>query len=151
MIVALRTVVAYVGNQSNCPHGLGIALEDVVEGKCDWINTVTSTRAWANNHQVLNATWRVPTVKDWYCITNGGPEAVQVAHTSNLMDIIKNAEGKPLYDTYWSGSVVEGTAKIWLVRFDMLNGEDAVFVTDMDDEDENDDEEDKQLRAVLAF
>ena len=144
-------VVAYVGNQSNCPHGLGIALEDVMEGNCDWINTVTNTRAWGNNHQVLNATWRVPTVTDWYCITNGGPEAVQVAHTSNLMDIIKNAEGKLLYDTYWSGSIVEGTAKIWLVRFDMLNGEDAVFVTDMDDEDDDNDEEDKQLRAVLVF
>ncbi len=143
-------MIAYVGKDSNCSNGLAIALEDAVSGNCDWINVSTKLNAWADTHKVKNGKWRVPTITDWYCITNGAPDEIEAASTSDLADKLKKAGGKVMYDAYWSSSQIDNH-KIWYVQFDELLGNSVSFIKGQDDDDEMDDAEDCYLRGVLAF
>ena len=56
-------MLAYVGNESNCTHGLAIALEDAGNG--DWASAVAGAEAWGNEHPVAGGTWRLPSTDDW--------------------------------------------------------------------------------------
>lgn len=56
-------MLAYVGNESDCAHGLAIALEDAGNG--DWETAVAGAEAWGNEHPVAGGTWRLPSTDDW--------------------------------------------------------------------------------------
>ena len=55
-------VVAYVGNESDCAHGLAIALSDEITGTTSWGAAVQ--RAAEHTPTILNGTWRLPTMTD---------------------------------------------------------------------------------------
>lgn len=59
--VTKMALVAYVGNESNCEHGLAIAMSDD-GGTTSWGAAVQ--RAAEHTPTVLNATWRLPTMTD---------------------------------------------------------------------------------------
>lgn len=60
--VTKMALVAYVGNESDCAHGLAIALSDEITGTTSWGAAVQ--RAAEHTPTVLNATWRLPTMTD---------------------------------------------------------------------------------------
>jgi hypothetical protein len=56
-------MLAYVGNKSNCAHGLAIALWDAGNG--DWEKAVSGAETWSNDYPVAGGTWRLPSTDDW--------------------------------------------------------------------------------------
>ena len=60
-------MIAYVGNESNCSHGLAIALENVGNGNT-WDSAAGLCNAWNEStspKKVTGGTWRLPTIIDW--------------------------------------------------------------------------------------
>ena len=59
-------MIAYVGNASDCTHGLAIALSEV-GGRYDFgrAQVACSNRNEYDFIRVTNGTWRLPTIKDW--------------------------------------------------------------------------------------
>ena len=60
-------MIAYVGSQSNCTHGLAIALNDVEIGgstHCTWDDASGYINDWASHNPVSGGTWRLPSVDD---------------------------------------------------------------------------------------
>jgi len=56
-------MLAYVGNESGCAHGLGIALSDAGNGS--WDAAVSGAETWNKNYPVAGGTWRLPSTDDW--------------------------------------------------------------------------------------
>lgn len=118
-------MIAYVGTESNCSHGLAIALEDVGNGNswdnsnknnggktaaelCDAWNESTSTK------KVTGGTWRLPSIIDWQNIIIGcGTSGTAVADPRNtymkyngLTSYLSAAGGVTLTPWYWSSTEV---------------------------------------------
>ena len=55
-------MLAYVGNKSDCAHGLAVALSDAGNG--DWDTAVSGAETWGSNHPVAGGTWRLPSTED---------------------------------------------------------------------------------------
>jgi hypothetical protein len=116
-------VIAYLGNESNCDHGLAIAMSDeekdeIIDEKIvlkysNW-STAVSTAA-AHTPKFTNATWRLPSNTDLQrmfiaCGSNGKFKAEgyminkTVFDSSGFMNML-NIAGAPILSTrYWSSS-----------------------------------------------
>ena len=84
-------MIAYVGNASNCAHGLAIALSDVSASKLHWADAITA--AATQTPAVFGGTWRLPSILDWQymfvgCGDTGTPKAtsVSVTRATKLME-----------------------------------------------------------------
>ena len=55
-------MIAYVGNASDCSHGLAIALQDE-SGLMDW--STAGTTCSGKTPTVTDGTWRLPSIMDW--------------------------------------------------------------------------------------
>ena len=116
-------VIAYVGNDSGCQHGLAIALTDESEGK-----TFTEAGTAAAAHAtVADYTWRVPTKTDWEKMIT-----YLTAHHQSLVN-----------GNYWS-STTSGTDNAYCAT--ISSDGDAIDVTQVQDKQDH-----LNVRAVLAF
>jgi hypothetical protein len=59
-------MVAYVGDKSDCAHGLAIAFKDINDeaGKQTWEGAKNYIPTWEANYPVAGAVWRMPTTDD---------------------------------------------------------------------------------------
>ena len=57
-------MIAYVGNASNCSHGLAIAMSDV-SGTYNWSGAITACSDKNTTAAVTGGTWRLPSIVDW--------------------------------------------------------------------------------------
>ena len=66
-------MVAYVGNESNCEHGLAIAMKDANDdaGKMVWADAMNYVSTWEANYPVANAEWRMPSTDDFQYMAIG--------------------------------------------------------------------------------
>ena len=66
-------MVAYVGDKSDCAHGLAIAFKDITDeaGKLYWDDSKAYLATWAANYPVADATWRMPTTDDFQYMAIG--------------------------------------------------------------------------------
>ncbi len=66
-------MVAYVGDQSDCAHGLAIAFKDINDeaGKLNWEGSKAYITTWEANYPVAGATWRMPTTDDFQYMAIG--------------------------------------------------------------------------------
>lgn len=66
-------MVAYVGNQSDCAHGLAIAFKDINDeaGKQTWEGAKAYLTTWKENYPVAGGTWRMPTTDDFQYMAIG--------------------------------------------------------------------------------
>ncbi len=116
-------VIAYLGNESNCDHGLAIAMSDeekdeIIDEKIvlkysNWSTAVSI--AAAHTPKFKNATWRLPSNTDLQrmfiaCGSNGKFKAEgyminkTVFDSSGFMNMLNNV-GAPILSTrYWSSS-----------------------------------------------
>ena len=71
-----EAMIAYVGTESSCSHGLAIALADACS-PCNLSNAVsTVSSTWASSHGVSGGDWRLPSGDDWkYMFTACGGTA----------------------------------------------------------------------------
>lgn len=67
-------MIAYVGSESNCAHGLAIALEDVSSNDMSYDDTGENNNGktaeewcidWGTSKPVAGAAWRLPSAYDW--------------------------------------------------------------------------------------
>lgn len=56
-------MIAYVGNASNCSHGLAIAMSDV--SGYNWSGAITACSDKNTTAAVTGGTWRLPSIVDW--------------------------------------------------------------------------------------
>lgn len=66
-------MVAYVGDQSDCAHGLAIAFKDINDeaGKLNWEGSKAYLATWEKNYPVTGGTWRMPTTDDFQYMAIG--------------------------------------------------------------------------------
>ena len=66
-------MVAYVGDKSDCAHGLAIAFKDINDeaGAVTWEGAKTYLTTWAANYAVAGGTWRMPTTDDFQYMAIG--------------------------------------------------------------------------------
>lgn len=66
-------MVAYVGDQSDCAHGLAIAFKDINDeaGKQTWEGAKAYLTTWEANYPVAGGTWRMPTTDDFQYMAVG--------------------------------------------------------------------------------
>ena len=115
-------MIAYVGTESNCSHGLAIALENVGNGN-SWDNSNNNNGgktaaelcdAWNTSKAVTGGTWRLPSIIDWQNIIIGcGTSGTAVANPINtymehegLLKKLSAAGGITLTSFYWSSTEV---------------------------------------------
>ncbi len=111
-------MVAYVGNGSNCTHGLAIALEDLTDptDSYTYSNAVTACSEYMSATPVPGGTWRLPTKDDWLNMFNAC--AVTGDTTSDIGNIENQGFRDKLYATgashdmtndnkYWTGTSID--------------------------------------------
>ena len=66
-------MVAYVGDKSDCAHGLAIAFKDINDeaGKLNWEGSKAYLATWEKNYPVTGGTWRMPTTDDFQYMAIG--------------------------------------------------------------------------------
>lgn len=121
-------MIAYVGNASNCAHGLAIALNDVSASKYNWESAVTA--AAAQTPAIFGGTWRLPTILDWQYMfygcgdtAQGTPKvtSVNVNYATKLMEKLTAAGATMMKNSnqtsgYWTAT--EYTAELaWRFNF----------------------------------
>lgn len=84
--------IAYIGNESNCRHGLAIALEDVADRRFTWKDAPAAVTEWASQYSVNEATWRLPSSNDMK-IMNGSDK--------KLYPLIKESGGQLVQHAYY--------------------------------------------------
>ena len=121
--VTKLAVIAYLGNESNCDHGLAIAMsdeekdekkdEEIVLKYSNWTTAVSTTAA--HTPKFTNATWRLPSNTDLQRMfiasgSNGTFKAEGYMmnkiyfNSSGFVNMLNNA-GAPILSTrYWSSS-----------------------------------------------
>ena len=121
-------MIAYVGNASNCEHGLAIALNDVSDSELSWESAVTA--AAAQTPAIFGGTWRLPTILDWQYMfygcgdtADGTPKAasVNVNEATKLMEKLTAAGATMMKnsgqtDGYWTATE-NGTEQAWSFNF----------------------------------
>ena len=108
-------MIAYVGNESNCSHGLAIALDN--EKLNYQVNEITYDEAYyscEHKSAVTGGTWRLPSDSDWKhifigCGSNGTVDGAEWS-VVGLNSKLTQAGGTPLnYPRYWTSSNYGGT------------------------------------------
>lgn len=120
-------MIAYVGNESDCTHGLAIALEDMSTNTLTWNNSGENNdsktaaewcSAWNTSKAVTGGIWRLPTAYDWQrMFIDCGSTSTYVASLNNSHDgmefncngfnsKLSTAGGTPfsLANRYWSST-----------------------------------------------
>ena len=66
-------MIAYVGDKSDCAHGLAIAFKDINDeaGKQTWEGAKAYLTTWEANYPVAGGTWRMPTTDDFQYMAIG--------------------------------------------------------------------------------
>lgn len=117
-------MIAYVGNASNCAHGLAIALNDVT--KLTWANALTT--AAAQTPAVFGGSWRLPSMLDWQymfvgCGQSGTPSTsyLSICYAAKLVEKLNAAGVTPMqYATsnngYWMSNE-NGTEQARYIKF----------------------------------
>lgn len=117
-------MIAYVGNASNCEHGLAIALNDVTE--LTWANALTT--AAAQTPAVFGGSWRLPSMLDWQymfvgCGQSGTPSTsyLSVCYAAKLVEKLNAAGVTPMQyansnNGYWMSNE-NGTEQAWSIKF----------------------------------
>ena len=86
-------MLAYVGNESNCTHGLAIALWDAGVGDLD--NAIAGAEAWTNDYPVKGGTWRLPSTDDWqYMFIGCGGTTPYIAKLTHDVKV----DAQPFFD-----------------------------------------------------
>lgn len=102
-------MIAYVGKESNCSHGLAIALDNE---KWNYLNENRYAVAYSsceNKSAVTGGTWRLPSDSDWKhmfigCGSEGTVEGTEWS-VVGLNSKLTQAGGMPLnYPHYWTSS-----------------------------------------------
>lgn len=98
-------MIAYVGNESDCTHGLAIALSE--EGKLMvYLGGADNAIATKNtNTPVTGCTWRLPSVSDWQHML-GSSKSAQM---KTLWDSLAAAGAPADSDYYWTSTDIDGT------------------------------------------
>ena len=141
-------LIAYVGAESNCTHGLAIALEDVSNEGLTWeltgINNDDKTAAeWCSawntsSKAVTGYTWRLPSQEDWQYMFIGCGSGESYANPSDWLERsyndlatnLDNVDGTALHnnnDLYWSSTTRYSGQAAWCVMF---NNNGAFFISD---------------------
>ncbi len=139
-------MIAYVGNESDCSHGLAISLIDFQGGQKVWSKALS---VCTYNDAVPGGTWRLPSVKDWkYMIIGcGSGESYDVSSPDyiGLMNKLTDVGGSFMmtFDSvhYWSSTVYHPGVTAYTVSF--REGK-AIFGNALLDAERN-------IRACLAF
>ena len=137
-------MIAYVGNESDCSHGLAIALADE-SSTMNWTNAGTACSN--KTPAVTGGTWRLPSIRDWQNMFIGCGASGTVSDSpssmsySELASKLSTAGGDALQSNYyWSSTGFGGGGAYGVV----LGGGGADFnLDDMDN--------DNLVRACLAF
>ena len=146
--VTKMALVAYVGNESDCAHGLAIAMSDD-GGTTSWGAAVQ--RAAEHTPTVLNATWRLPTMTDLQrmFIASGSNGSYkddlympnkQIFDSSGFVTFLQNkgaSVATGANDRYWSASHTSYSA--WSYSFNTTRFYSSVQNMSY------------RVRAVLAF
>ena len=129
-------MIAYVGSDSECSHGLAIALEDDGETK----NWSDACAAFSSKTAVPGGTWRLPSFNDWQHMLigcGGDGEYVDYPHTdpyylgyTPLATKLSAAGGTLMAAwegaSYWTSTVhVTYDNSAWTVNF--IYGDKACF------------------------
>lgn len=117
-------MIAYVGNASNCAHGLAIALNEATE--LTWEEALTA--AAAHTPAVFGGKWRLPSLLDWQymfygCGQPGTPSTsyLSIRYAAKLVDKLNAAGVTPMkYATsnngYWMSNE-RGAEQAWSIGF----------------------------------
>ena len=157
--VTAVAMVAYLGNESNCEHGLAIALRDEHAGPEDpdalpWYD---AEEFCGRKTPVVGGTWRLPTVKDWQYMFIGcgsgesysDPTESMGRSFGGLASKLNDAGGTALPDdsSYWTNTVVgdydDPFSEAWYFYI-CVSGDEGAFQTDLKCEG-------YLFRACLAF
>ena len=116
-------MIAYVGNASDCSHGMAIALEDE-SSMMNWTNAGTACSN--KTPAVTGGTWRLPSIRDWQYMFIGCGASGTVSDSpeesmsySGLASKLSTAGGTALQENdyyYWSSSELDGV-DAWGVYF----------------------------------
>ena len=136
-----EAMIVYVGTESNCTHGLAIALNDEGETIQDAANS-----AAASHTAVSGGTWRLPTLTDWQYMLIGCGNGATYSNEPGTVDYTAlnsklGTVGTALHNDgrYWSSTnyfcpVFSPEGDCDMTSFDQTGGMLSVYV-----------------RAVLAF
>ena len=153
-------MIAYVGNASNCEHGLAIALNDVSDSKLSWESAVTT--AAAQTPAIFGGTWRLPTILDWQYMfygcgdtAQGTPKAayVNVNYATKLMEKLTAAGATMIKKSgqtsgYWTATE-NGSDLAWSFNFYDWVSDSGYWYAGNDDD--NWKTFSHSVRACLAF
>ena len=135
-------MIAYVGTESDCTHGLAIALEDVSDNTLTWESTGTNNNnktaaewcsAWnTSSKAVTGYTWRLPSQKDWQYMFIGCGSGESYANPSDwgerdysyLATKLGSVSGTALHgnnDFYWSSTTKDSGQGAWMFMFKNTN------------------------------
>ena len=117
-------VIEYIGNESDCAHGLAIALED--ESSAMTFSDAAATAA-SSHTAVPGGEWRIPSKSDWQNMA-----AYLTAHHQGLID-----------GYYWTSTVKDSENAYCAIVSGSGNTIDATQTNDKNDK--------LNVRAVLAF
>ena len=114
-------MVAYVGTESSCSHGLAITLFDESETK-NWSDARTLC---AGKTAVPGGTWRLPSERDWQfmCIGCGSDQQYVDPYSADDIEYgplegrIKNASGSAFTNAYWTSTDYEDTKAYYMHFF----------------------------------
>ncbi len=124
--VTALAMVAYVGNGSDCDHGLAIALKDENNGEkmVNW-NTVVSTCS-GKTPTVTGGTWRLPSIKDWQNILIGcGTSATVIDYPDHETD--RSYSGLAAKLSAAGGDAFLNPRDYWASTISNVYGEDYTF------------------------
>lgn len=135
--VSAVAMVAYVGSESNCDHGLAIALRDEhgVPADPDALEWHDAGEYCEIKTPVAGGTWRMPSVKDWqYMFIGCGSDQSYSDPTQNmersfsgLASKLNDAGGTALpNDTFYWTSTVVGDDTAWCFY---ISGDEGDFRT----------------------
>ncbi len=103
-------MIAYVGNESDCTHGLAIALND----ESGEMSQPAASSAAKGHTAITDCTWRLPSLKDWqymligcnngasYIATPGNPEEVNIGTLESKLISAGGAGSKFVQGNYWA-------------------------------------------------
>ena len=111
-------MIAYVGNESDCSHGLAIALDDEYT-----VNWEVACVVASNEDEVTGGTWRLPSYNDWkYMFIGCGASgnSASLGFAAGPMDSkLSAAQGTPLDGNYWTTTVnTSGMARFMFIHDD---------------------------------
>lgn len=121
-------MIAYVGNASDCTHGLAIALADESSesSRMNWNKAGTTASA---HTKVTGGTWRLPTIKDWQymfigCGASGSYSDNPSSMSSGELESKLRTAGGTAFaienSTYWSGTEYDNLNS-WRLYFESGN------------------------------